>query len=207
MKIVIATRNRHKAVELQTLLHGAGYDAVQLDEIDPDGKIPEVEETGTTFKENALLKARAIAKATGLPSVADDTGLEVDALGGAPGIFSARYAGENCTYEDNVKKLLRELSDVADDRRTARFKTVAVYVHKETELSAEGVVEGVITEKAEGVGGFGYDPVFSVLDMKKTYAQLSDEEKNRISHRGKAVRSLVEKLRQNSIIAETLPNI
>ena len=202
MKIIIATRNRHKAVELQTLLHGAGYNAVRLDEIDPDGKIPEVEETGTTFKENALLKAHAIAKATGLPSVADDTGLEVDALGGAPGIFSARYAGENCTYEDNVKKLLRELSDVADDRRTARFKTVAVYVHKETELSAEGVVEGVITEKEEGVGGFGYDPVFSVLDMKKTYAQLADEEKNRVSHRGKAIRSLIEKLRENGLIAD-----
>ena len=202
MKIVIATRNRHKAVELQTLLHGAGYDVVRLDEIDPYGKIPEVEETGTTFKENALLKAQAIAKATGLPSVADDTGLEVDALGGAPGIFSARYAGENCTYEDNVKKLLRELSDVADDRRTARFKTVAVYVHKETELSAEGVVEGVITEKEEGVGGFGYDPVFSVLDMKKTYAQLADEEKNRVSHRGKAIRSLIEKLRENGLIAD-----
>ena len=95
MKIVIATRNRHKAVELQTLLHGAGYDAVQLDEIDPDNIIPEVEETGTTFKENALLKAQAIAKATGLPAIGDDTGLEVDALGGAPGIFSARYAREN----------------------------------------------------------------------------------------------------------------
>jgi|TARA_B100000959_G_C14804353_1_gene551060 XTP/dITP diphosphohydrolase len=202
MKIVIATRNRHKAVELQTLLHGVGYDAVRLDEIDPDGKIPEVEETGTTFKENALLKAHAIAKATGLPSVADDTGLEVDALGGAPGIFSARYSGENCTYEDNVKKLLRELSDVADDRRTARFKTVAVYVHKETELSAEGVVEGVITEKAEGFGGFGYDPVFSVWDMKKTYAQLADEEKNRVSHRGKAIRSLIEKLHENGLIAD-----
>ena len=202
MKIVIATRNRHKAVELQTLLHGVGYDAVRLDEIDPDGKIPEVEETGTTFKENALLKAHAIAKATGLPSVADDTGLEVDALGGAPGIFSARYSGENCTYEDNVKKLLNELSDVADDRRTARFKTVAVYVHKETELSAEGVVEGVITEKAEGFGGFGYDPVFSVWDMKKTYAQLADEEKNRVSHRGKAIRSLIEKLHENGLIAD-----
>ena len=184
MKIVIATRNRYKAVELQTLLHGAGYDVVRLDDFDPDGKIPEVEETGTTFKENALLKAHAIAKATGLPSIADDTGLEVDALGGAPGIFSARYAGENCTYEDNVKKLLRNLSDVAEDRRTARFKTVAVYVHKETELSAEGVVEGLITEKEEGFGGFGYDPVFSVLYMKKTYAQLADEEKNRVSHRG-----------------------
>ena len=202
MKIVIATRNRHKAVELQTLLHGAGYDVVRLDDFDPDGKIPEVEETGTTFKENAFLKAHAVAKATGLPSIADDTGLEVDALGGAPGIFSARYAGENCTYEDNVKKLLRNLSDIAEDRRTARFKTVAVYVHKETELSAEGVVEGLITEKEEGFGGFGYDPVFSVLYMKKTYAQLADEEKNRVSHRGKAIRSLIEKLRENGLIAD-----
>jgi XTP/dITP diphosphohydrolase len=202
MKIVIATRNRYKAVELQTLLHGAGYDVVRLDDFDPDGKIPEVEETGTTFKENALLKAHAVAKATGLPSIADDTGLEVDALGGAPGIFSARYAGENCTYEDNVKKLLRNLSDIAEDRRTARFKTVAVYVHKETELSAEGVVEGLITEKEEGFGGFGYDPVFSVLYMKKTYAQLADEEKNRVSHRGKAIRSLIEKLRENGLIAD-----
>ncbi|HIB03512.1 MAG TPA: RdgB/HAM1 family non-canonical purine NTP pyrophosphatase [Candidatus Marinimicrobia bacterium] len=202
MKIVIATRNRHKAVELQTLLRLSGCDVVCLDEVDPHGNIPEVEETGTSFEENAFLKARTIAKITGLPSVADDTGLEVDALGGAPGIFSARYAGESCTYEDNVKKLLSELSGIATDRRTARFITVAVYVDKETELSAEGVVEGVITEKPEGFGGFGYDPVFSVLDMKKTYAELSDEEKNRVSHRGKAIRSLIKKLRENGLIAD-----
>ena len=202
MKIVIATRNRHKAVELQTLLRLSGCDVVCLDEVDPHGNIPEVEETGTSFEENAFLKARTIAKITGLPSVADDTGLEVDALGGAPGIFSARYAGESCTYEDNVKKLLSELSVIATDRRTARFITVAVYVDKETELSAEGVVEGVITEKPEGFGGFGYDPVFSVLDMKKTYAELSDEEKNRVSHRGKAIWSLIKKLRENGLIAD-----
>ena len=202
MKIVIATRNRHKAVELQTLLRLSGCDVACLDEVDPHGNIPEVEETGTSFEENAFLKARTIAKITGLPSVADDTGLEVDALGGAPGIFSARYAGESCTYEDNVKKLLSELSGIATDRWTARFITVAVYVDKETELSAEGVVEGVITEKPEGFGGFGYDPVFSVLDMKKTYAELSDEEKNRVSHRGKAIRSLIKKLRENGLIAD-----
>ncbi len=202
MKIVIATRNRHKAVELQTLLRLSGCYVVCLDEVDLHGNIPEVEETGTSFEENAFLKARTIAKITGLPSVADDTGLEVDALGGAPGIFSARYAGESCTYEDNVKKLLSELSGIATDRRTARFITVAVYVDKETELSAEGVVEGVITEKPEGFGGFGYDPVFSVLDMKKTYAELSDEEKNRVSHRGKAIRSLIKKLRENGLIAD-----
>ena len=202
MKIVIATRNRHKAVELQTLLRLSGCDVVCLDEVDLHVNIPEVEETETSFEENAFLKARTIAKITGLPSVADDTGLEVDALGGAPGIFSARYAGESCNYEDNVKKLLSELSGIATDRRTARFITVAVYVDKETELSAEGVVEGVITEKPEGFGGFGYDPVFSVLDMKKTYAELSDEEKNRVSHRGKAIRSLIKKLRENGLIAD-----
>ena len=189
-------------MELQTLLRLSGCDVVCLDEVDLHGNIPEVEETGTSFEENAFLKARTIAKITGLPSVADDTGLEVDALGGAPGIFSARYAGESCTYEDNVKKLLSELSGIATDRRTARFITVAVYVDKETELSAEGVVEGVITEKPEGFGGFGYDPVFSVLDMKKTYAELSDEEKNRVSHRGKAIRSLIKKLRENGLIAD-----
>jgi len=189
-------------VELQTLLRLSGCDVACLDKVDPHGNIPEVEETGASFEENAYLKARTIAKITGLPSVADDTGLEVDALGGAPGIFSARYAGESCTYEDNVKKLLSELSVIATDRRTARFITVAVYVDKETELSAEGVVEGVITEKPEGFGGFGYDPVFSVLDMKKTYAELSDEEKNRVSHRGKAIRSLIKKLRENGLIAD-----
>ena len=189
-------------MELQTLLRLSGCDVACLDEVDPHGNIPEVEETGASFEENAYLKARTIAKITGLPSVADDTGLEVDALGGAPGIFSARYAGESCTYEDNVKKLLSELSGIATDRRTARFITVAVYVDKETELSAEGVVEGVITEKPEGFGGFGYDPVFSVLDMKKTYAELSDEEKNRVSHRGKAIRSLIKKLRENGLIAD-----
>ena len=207
MKIVIATRNSHKAAELKRLLAPLGEEVVSLDELDPRGEIPEVEETGETLEENAFLKARAIAKTTGLAALSDDTGLEVEALDGAPGVYSARYAGENCSYEDNVNKLLRELSSVPPHRRGASFKTVAAFVDGEMELSAEGAVEGSITEKPEGFGGFGYDPVFSVEDMKKTYAQLSDEEKNRISHRGKAVRSLVEKLRQETIIAETVPNI
>ncbi len=207
MKIVIAPRNSHKAAELKRLLAPLGEGVVSLEELDPRGEIPEVEETGTTLEENAFLKARAIFKATGLAAVSDDTGLEVEALDGAPGVYSARYAGENCSYEDNVNKLLRELSSVPPHRREASFKTVAAFVDGDVELSAEGAVEGVIIEKPEGFGGFGYDPVFSVEDMKKTYAQLSDEEKNRISHRGKAVRSLVEKLRQETIIAETVPNI
>ena len=195
-RLVVASANPDKVAEIALVLEGL----VDLEPRPPE--VPDVVEDGDTLEANARLKAVAICVATGRAAVADDTGLEVDALEGAPGIFSARYAGENCTYEDNVKKLLNELSDIADDRRTARFKTVAVYVHKETELSAEGVVEGVITEKEEGVGGFGYDPVFSVLDMKKTYAQLADEEKNRVSHRGKAIRSLIEKLRENGLIAD-----
>lgn len=207
MKIVIATRNSHKAAELKELLSPLGEKIGSLDELDPRGEIADVEETGTTLEENAFLKARTIAKVTGLAAISDDTGLEVEVLGGAPGVYSARYAGENCSYQDNINKLLNEMVSVPPHRRKACFKTVAAFVDGNVELSAEGTVEGVITEKPEGFGGFGYDPVFSVENMKKTYAQLSDEEKNRISHRGKAVRSLVEKLRQNSIIAETLPNI
>ena len=207
MKIVIATRNSHKAAELKRLLAPLSEGIVSLDDLDPQGEISEVEETGTTLEENAFLKARAIFRATGLAALSDDTGLEVGALGGAPGVYSARYAGENCNYEDNINKLLEKMISVPLNRRKAYFKTVAAFVDGEVELSAEGDVEGVITEKPEGFGGFGYDPVFSVENMKKTYAQLSEEEKNRISHRGKAVRNLVEKLRQNGKIAEPLPNI
>ncbi|MBH30688.1 MAG: non-canonical purine NTP pyrophosphatase, RdgB/HAM1 family [Candidatus Marinimicrobia bacterium] len=207
MKIVIATRNSHKRAELKRLLTPLGEGVVSLEELDPRGEIPEVEETGTTLKENAFLKARAIFKATGLPAVSDDTGLEVEVLDGAPGVNSARYAGENCSYEDNINKLLQEMVFVPPYQRKASFRTVAAFVDDELELSAEGAVEGVITEKPEGFGGFGYDPVFSVENMKKSYAQLSDDEKNRISHRGKAVRNLVEKLRQNGKIAEPLSNI
>ena len=138
MKIVIATRNSHKAAELKRLLAPLGEEVVSLDELDPRGEIPEVEETGETLEENAFLKARAIAKTTGLAALSDDTGLEVEALDGAPGVYSARYAGENCSYEDNVNKLLRELSSVPPHRREASFKTVAAFVDGDVELSAEG---------------------------------------------------------------------
>ncbi len=207
MKIVIATRNSHKGAELKRLLIPLGQGVVLLDEFDPRREIPEVEETGTTLEENAFLKARAIFRASGMAAISDDTGLEVEALDGAPGVYSARYAGENCSYEDNINKLLKKMVPFSLNRRKACFRTVAAFVDGDLELSAEGAVKGLITEKPEGFGGFGYDPVFSVGNMKKSYAQLSDEEKNRISHRGKAVRNLVEKLRQNGKIAETLSNI
>ena len=202
MKIVIATRNRHKAMEIELLFSNLGIDIVCLDSLDPVGKIPEIEETGKTLKENALIKSRTIFELTGFPSISDDTGLEVKSLDGEPGVYSARYAGEGCSYDDNIKKLLKNMDLMENDQRNANFRTVTSFFDGTVELYAEGVVKGKITKAPKGLGGFGYDPVFSVLDMKKTYAQLADEEKNRVSHRGKAIRSLIEKLRENGLIAD-----
>ncbi len=154
--------------------------------------VPEVEETGTTLVENARLKAEAIRVATGRASVADDTGLEVDALGGAPGVFSARYAGEAATYADNVDKLLRELGGRPEAERTARFLTVAlVSFPDDTELVAEGVVAGRIAPERRGSGGFGYDSVFVPDEGDgRTYAEMSPDEKNTLSHRARAFHAL-----------------
>ncbi|NGZ59824.1 MAG: non-canonical purine NTP pyrophosphatase, partial [Nitrospira sp. LK265] len=150
----------------------------------------------TTCEANALKKAREMASATGLPSVADDTGLEVDALGGRPGVFAARYAGENATYEDNCRKLLKELNGVPPARRTARFVTVAALAmpggHSQ---AAMGTLFGVIAEGFVGTQGFGYDPVFFVPELGRTLAELTVDEKNRISHRAKAFRSMADILR------------
>lgn len=183
-ELVLATRNRHKGEELAALLGDLGIRIRTLDEF-PEA--PEVIEDGATCEANAVKKARAIAETIGLPAVADDTGLEVDALGGRPGIFAARYAGEGATYEDNCRKLLRELSGVPRERRTARFITVAAMAFPGDGVQvARGVLEGLIAEAATGSHGFGYDPVFLVPELGKTLAQLSPEEKNRMSHRAKA---------------------
>lgn len=203
--IILATRNRDKALELKALLGISGIQALALNELDPRGKIPEIKETGSTLRENALIKARKILAVSGRPVIADDTGLEVDALDGAPGVYSARYAGRGCTYEDNVKKLLSELERVTEDRRTARFRTVACYVDGTQELWAEGVVEGLISQTPSGDGGFGYDPVFYLPEYGKTYAQLSTEEKNRLSHRGKAMKKLVAMISDTLIPTEYPP--
>jgi XTP/dITP diphosphohydrolase len=183
-ELVLATRNRHKGEELAALLGDLGIGIRTLDEFP---EVPDVIEDGETCEANAIKKARAVSKATGLMAVADDTGLEVDALGGRPGVFAARYAGEHATYEDNWRKLLQELSGVPRKRRTARFMTVAAMALPSGEVQVTtGQLEGVISEEPAGARGFGYDPVFFIPELGKTLAQLSAEEKNRISHRAKA---------------------
>jgi len=183
-ELVLATRNRHKGEELAALLGDLGITIHTLDEF-PDA--PEVVEDGDTCEANAVKKARAIAEFTGLPAVADDTGLEVDALGGRPGIYAARYAGEDATYEDNYRKLLRELAGVPREQRTARFLTVAAIALPSDGIRvAQGTLHGMIAEEASGTLGFGYDPVFLIPELGKTLAQLPADQKNTISHRAKA---------------------
>jgi len=183
-ELVLATRNRHKVTELVALLRDLGITIRSLDEF-PDA--PDVVEDGATCEANAIKKARTIAEFTGLPAVADDTGLEVDALGGRPGVYAARYAGEGATYEDNCQKLLRELMGVPRERRTARFVTVAAIALPSGDIQvAQGTLDGTIAEEASGTVGFGYDPVFFVPALGKTLAQLSADQKNKISHRAKA---------------------
>ena len=187
MKIVLATHNHDKEIELKHSLRGLDVEICSLSEY-PD--IGEIYETGATLLENSLLKANTVHDLTGLPVIADDTGLEVDALDGAPGVYSARFSGVNATYEDNVNKLLSVMEDVPDDMRSARFRTVISFVDETQELWTEGFIEGRITENARGNMGFGYDPVFYVPRLKKTFAELSTAEKNKISHRGLALQKL-----------------
>lgn len=183
-EIVLATRNRHKGEELASLLGDAGIRIRTLAEFPT---APEVEEDGETCEANAVKKAVEIARATGMTAVADDTGLEVDALDGRPGRFAARYAGENATYEDNCRKLLQELAGVPYERRTAKFLTVAAVASPDGAVqTTQGVLEGLITEAGRGARGFGYDPVFYVPELGKTLAELTPDEKNRVSHRAKA---------------------
>ena len=210
LPLVIATQNPDKAREIVEIFvqHGgeplAAFNvqdiAFLLDTIDHVGvaaaglpvleNAPDVEETGTTLEENARIKATALAHAFGTVAIADDTGLEVDALGGAPGVFSARYAGEQATYADNVTKLLAELAPHRD--RAARFATVAMACWPDGhELAVRGVVEGEIVAAGRGTGGFGYDPVFAPLEGDgRTFAEMSAAEKHAVSHRGRAFRAL-----------------
>jgi XTP/dITP diphosphohydrolase len=193
-KVVLATGNAGKVRELASLLNDFGLDVVAQTELN----VESVEETGLTFIENAILKARHAAKVTGLPAIADDSGLAVDVLGGAPGIYSARYAGEDASDQQNLEKLLVALNDVPDDKRQAQFHCVLVYMrHSEdpTPLVCHGSWPGVITREAAGNGGFGYDPIFFVPDAGKTAAELSREEKIAVSHRGQALKLLLEALR------------
>lgn len=191
VELVAATANPDKLSEIATILGAAGVGIAPR-----PGDVGEVEETGETLLDNARLKARALVVATGRPAVADDTGLEVAALGGAPGVFAARYAGEEATYADNVRKLLDELAAAGGATRRARFRTVALVAFPDgTELWREGVVDGTIAECPRGGQGFGYDPVFVPLDGDgRTFAEMSPSEKHGLSHRGRAFRALAEAL-------------
>ena len=193
-KFVLATANPDKAAEIRAVLHDAGLD---IELVPRPDDVPEVDETGITLEDNARLKAVALCEATGLPAVADDTGLEVDALGGAPGVYSARYAGEDATYADNVDKLLDALTGVDAAGRTARFSTVALARWPDgREVAAIGDVEGVIAPAARGDGGFGYDPLFVPVEGDgRTFAEMSADEKHRVSHRGRAFRTLADGLK------------
>lgn len=188
-RFVMASANPDKVAEIAAVLAEAG---IVLEPRPAD--VAEVEETGETLEENARLKAVALAEATGLPAVADDTGLEVSGLGGAPGVRSARFAGEQATYADNVSKLATEMEGCED--RSARFRTVAMVRWPDgRELSVEGVVDGVIAESPKGEGGFGYDPLFIPDGCGgRTFAEMQAGEKNEVSHRGRAFRALAQAL-------------
>lgn len=193
MKLVLATRNRGKVLEMAGYLEEAGLEVVSLDEVGA----PSVDEVGETLAENAELKAVAAAEATGLWALGEDTGLEVDALGGAPGVRSARFAGEQATDEENNAKLLAELSGVAESKRTARFRTVMALAAPDGRTwTTEGSLEGLILGAPRGEGGFGYDPLFFSPEAGRTLAELSTNEKDAISHRGQALRAMIALIRR-----------
>ena len=183
-KIVFASSNINKIKEAQSILKDLPYQFVGLDSFP---NIPPIEETGTTLLENSLIKARTVYNLTGLPSIGDDTGLEVKYLNSAPGVWSGRYAGEKATDNDNLNKLLKNLEGVPNTERKAQFRTVISFVTNSKEQWVEGIVKGIITDKPSGSGGFGYDPIFYLPKFKKTLAELSMDEKNKISHRGLAL--------------------
>ena len=188
MKFIIATHNKKKLAEMERILNPIGIEV-------STEQLQEVDETGTTFAENAYLKANVACKETGLPAIADDSGLAVDALNGAPGIYSARYAGEHATDLQKMEKLLYELKDVPKEKRTARFVCSICCVFPNGDyITAEGTCEGTIAFELTGDGGFGYDPIFLVGEQ--SFGQLSDEEKDRISHRGKALMLFSQKLQE-----------
>jgi XTP/dITP diphosphohydrolase len=193
LKVVLASRNRGKLREIVPLLADLDFELVTVDDVAPDC---ELREDGDTFEDNALAKARQAAQATGLPAIADDSGLEVDALDGAPGVYSARYAGSPSDDARNNAKLLAALGGVPASRRGARFRCVAVFVDAAAgvELTRSGSCEGEILEQPRGDLGFGYDPLFLVPALARTMAELPLEEKNRLSHRAAAFRALAETL-------------
>ena len=190
--IIIATKNKGKAKDFEALFGPHGYEVLTLHDVADD---MDVEETGNTFEENALIKAKALSERLQTMVIADDSGLEIDALDGRPGIYSARYAGEEKSDEANIDKVLEELNDVEDSDRTARFVCAIAVVSPNLEpLTVRGTCEGVIAKERKGTNGFGYDPIFYVPSENKMMAELSSDEKGAISHRGNALKKLSENL-------------
>ncbi len=192
-QIVLASNNQGKVREIGQMLQALQLEVVPQSTFD----IEDAEETGLTFVENAIIKARHASAKAGVPAIADDSGLEVDALNGAPGIYSARFAGQDASDEDNLQKLLTQLKSIPEEKRSARFQCLMVYMqHAQdpTPISCQGTWEGIITTVPRGENGFGYDPVFFVPTHNCTAAQLAPEIKNQLSHRGQALRLLVEAL-------------
>jgi XTP/dITP diphosphohydrolase len=190
-RVLLATRNPYKVQELRRILADAGVSGVELVSLADNPDAPDVAETGLTFGENAVLKARTVAAATGLPAIADDSGLSVDVLGGMPGVLSARWAGRHGDDAANLALLLDQLADVPDDRRTARFVCAAALALPDgTVIVEEGVVLGRLVREARGTNGFGYDPIFVPDGETRTTAELPSAEKDAISHRGRAFRAL-----------------
>ena len=197
MKIVLASKNPHKLVEISKITEKFGFELVLQSELGVD---LDVEENGTTFEENSLIKAKAVMEATGLPALADDSGICVDALGGAPGVYSARYAGEPCNDENNNQKLLSELENIEDEARTGAYVcAIACVLPDGKEIVVRGEARGRILESYHGNGGFGYDPLFFYEPLGKTFAELSFDEKNEVSHRGRAIAAFAEKLKEHLV--------
>lgn len=188
-RIVLATKNKGKIKEMRELLAPMNIEVLSLADFSP---VDDAEENGATFAENAMLKARYYFAHTGTPCLADDSGLEVDALGGRPGVYSARYSGENATDAANNAKVLREMEGIEKDKRTARFRCAMALVGEGIELTTDGTCEGTLLTEERGQGGFGYDPIFYVPKFDRTLAEMSSEEKNSISHRGAAVRKMAD---------------
>ena len=188
--IILATNNKSKVKEISEMMSGSD---ITFESLADAGINVEVEETGTTFEENALLKAREICKLSGKPTISDDSGLEIDALDGAPGIYSSRFMGEDTSYDIKNNALIEKLENVADPDRTARFRCcMALVLPDGREFVTEGAMEGIIAREPKGINGFGYDPILFIPEYNRTSAELSSEEKNNISHRGEALRKMIE---------------
>ena len=193
MQIVIATRNEDKFREISEILGDSIVEVLPLTDFKD---APEVDETGETLEENALLKAKSASKATGLPAIADDTGLLVDAIDGEPGVRSSRFAGENATYEDNRNLLLSKLEGIPEESRTAKFVCIATLVDGVNSITTKGEVKGIITDLPRGSNGFGYDPIFQSEHSEKTFGELSADEKRAFSHRQKAFSEMLRILKE-----------